>query len=192
MDRKKVTVISKEGKVISLDEWQKAYGLPAESTKIGKYFDLTEARFARDIQLYGSIVVNELLIRVLDQFRIDVARPITLNSFNRDQAKQAELTKEGFRTASFSPHVVKRDSYGIHGATAADIDTDSNAQTDKEVLILIAAAKKLGIKIRVGWNEYKANKQTFIHVDVACEFYAPGKPWSKITHPFAWEKEARW
>jgi hypothetical protein len=193
IDRKKVIVISKEGKQISLDDWQKQYDLPVGSTKIGKYFDLTEARFANDLSLYGQIVVNSQLMRVLDQFREDVQRPITINSFNRSQEKQNELSKEGFRAASYSPHVVRKDqTHGITGGFAADIDTSSNEQTDKEVIILSQAAKKLGIKIRIGWNEYKQNKQTFIHVDVGCEYYAPGKPWNKIFHPLAWEKEARW
>lgn len=193
MERNKVIVIDKEGKVISLDDWQKQYGLTVGSTKFGKHFDLTEARFVKDMELYGEIIINEQLVRVLDQFREDVNRPITINSFNRNQEKQNELAKEGYRTASFSPHVVRKSqTHGITGAFAADIDTDSDEQTDREVIILSQSAKKLGLKIRIGWQEYKQKKQTFIHVDVGPEYYAPGKPWNKVVHPLAWQNEARW
>jgi hypothetical protein len=192
IDRKKVIVINREGKAISLDDWQKIYGLPVGSTKIGKYFDLTEARFVKDLALYGEIIVNELLIRVLDQFREDVNRSINLNAFNRDQKHQNELTAQGFRTATYSPHVVKKDGFGITGGFGADVDTASDEQTNKEVVILAKSAKKLGIKIRIGWQEYKQQKQTFIHVDVGPEYYASGKPWNKVFHPKAWELEARW
>lgn len=192
IDRNKVIVIDRQGNQITLDQWQKIYGLPYNSTKIGKYFDLNEPRFQEDIRLYGEIVVNELLIRVLDQFREDVKRPININAFNRNQAKQNQLQKDGFRAASVSPHVVLKDRSGYRNGFAADVDTTSKEQTNKEVIILGKAAAKLRIKVRIGWKEYQELNQTFIHVDVACEYYAFGKPWHNKQHPLAWERESRW
>lgn len=201
-DRSKIIVINKLGKQITLDEWQKIYGLPLNSTKISKHFDYTEPRFQEDIRLYGKVVINELLFRVLDQFREDVGRPLNLNALNRNQAHQNELTQQGLKTATYSPHIVREDRSGILGATAADIDTSSHDQTNKEVVILESSAHKVGIKIRIGWKQYQQptfkngvkinDGMTFIHCDVACEYFGPGKPWSNKFHPKAWEYEARW
>lgn len=197
-DLNKVIVINKLGKQISLEQWQKEYGLQPGSTQLSKYFDLKESRFQEDIRLYGDVVINEVLFRVLDQFREDVGRPLTINSLNRNIAKQRELTNDGFRTASNSPHEVKRNRWGITGGVAADIDTSSHEQTNAEVLILIRSARKLGFKIRIGWKEYQVpsvkspNGMTFIHVDVAPEYYSQGKPWGGMMVPVAWTREARW
>lgn len=193
IDRSKVIVINRAGNQITLDEWQKIYGLPLNSTAISKHFDLKEARFQEDIKLYGKVVINELLFRVLDQFREDVGRPLNLNALNRNQDKQNQLTAEGFRTASFSPHIVREDRTGTWGGLAADIDTSTHDQTNKEVLILQASAHKLGIGIRVGYRQYQTPSKaapggmTFIHCDVCPEYFATGKPWSNRFHPKAWE-----
>jgi hypothetical protein len=192
LDKTKVVVINRAGQPISLEQWQKEYNLPQGSTKISKYFDMKEDRFQKDIQMYGKVIINELLFRVADQFREDVGHPQTINALNRNQDHQNTLHAQGFRTATHSPHLVKEDRSGISGAFALDVDTASNEQTDKEVVILVRAARKLAIKIRIGWQEYKAVNMTFIHYDVGPEYYAPGKPWNHITHPLAWEKESRW
>jgi hypothetical protein len=195
----KVKIVDRQGVVITLEQWQKRYGLKISSTQIGKYFSYTESRFRNDIRLYGEVYVNEPLIRVLDQWREDLNESVNLNAFNRDQKHQDELTTQGFRTATFSPHVVIKEK-GIyrHGGFAADKDTSSHEQTNREVLVLAQSAKKVGIKIRYGYKDYqKPTKlapqgQTFIHVDVGPEYYAPGKPWNKFSHPVQWEKELVW
>lgn len=190
----KIKIVTREGKLISLEQWQKLYELKVGSTKIGKFFSWTESRFRNDIRLYGDLYVNELLIRVLDQWRKDIGEPMTINSFNRDDAKQKQLTEQGFRAATFSPHVVKRDSCGnyLHGGFAADKDTISKSQTIEHVDILRESAKKAEVKIRFGYKDYLEKGQTFIHVDVGPEYYAPGKPWNKMFHPIQWERESVW
>jgi hypothetical protein len=103
----KVKVITRDGKEISLEEWQKLYDLPIGSSRIGEFFYLTEARFQKDIALYGKLIVNEMLIRLLDALRKASNHPLILNSFNRSEAHQLELKEKGFKAATTSPHVVK-------------------------------------------------------------------------------------
>lgn len=178
-----VIVINKAGMVISLKEWQKAYGLPENSQKIGKYFSLTERKFAQDIKDYGQLVVNEQLIRFLDRLREKWKKPININSFNRDDAKQQELTAAGYRAAKFSPHVVKM---------AADVDTESALESRQLAMLAEGVAKELGIKIRIGIEDYIKAGQTFVHFDVCPEYYAKGKPFHVEQHPVQWETEIKW
>lgn len=195
----KVKVILRDGSLVDLPTWQKIYGLLIGSNRISKHFGLHEGRFLKDIDLYGEVIINSLLFMVLDEFVHDANRSVTLNALNRNKQHQSQLTKQGFRTATLSPHLVTRESdKKITGGTAVDIDTTSHAQTNMEVEILKLSAERLGIKIRIGYKEYQIpsttvpNGFTFIHVDVAPEFYASGKPWNKYPHPKAWEREARW
>jgi uncharacterized protein YcbK (DUF882 family) len=175
-------IISKSGHELSLQEWQKYYGL-TEANQLGVYFTTDEQPFKNNIEDYGHVVVNELLMRLLDRFRSTIKKPVKINAFNRNEAKQQELQERGFRTAKTSPHVV---------CMAADIDTISDAQTENYVAILKMVAKELSIKIRIGYKQYQADGSTFIHVDVCPEYYAPGKPFNKHPHPTAWEIELTW
>lgn len=178
----KVKVITREGKEITLQEWQKIYGLP-EGNRIGKFFYLSELRFKRDIELYGELVVNELLIRLLDAVRQASSHPLIINSFNRSEEHQKELKAQGFKAATTSPHVVK---------LAADIDTLSENETNALVKRILEVADIVKIKIRVGYKQYLKAGQTFVHVDVCPEYYAKGKPWHDQDHPDVWEKEITW
>jgi hypothetical protein len=181
--RDKVIVIRKDGTEVTLAQWQEIYGLTVDSDKIGRHFSLSEHRFTKDIELFGTLVVNEQLMKVLDGFREVVKVPITINSFNRDQAKQDSLKDEGFKTAKYSPHVAK---------LAADIDTTSEEQTREWVKILQQVASILGITVRIGFEQYLKAGQTFIHVDVCPEYYATGKPWANKFHPIQWAQKTTW
>lgn len=77
----KVKVILRDGTETTLPAWQEMYGL-TDIMKIGRYFSLRESRFMRDLELYGELVVNELLIRFIDGFRERVDHPVIVNSFN--------------------------------------------------------------------------------------------------------------
>lgn len=176
-----VKVITRAGTEITLPEWQAQYNIANE--QIGRNFSLTESRFKTDLALYGELVVNELLIRILDSFRESVGMPVTINSFNRSQEKQDELTAEGFKTAKVSPHVAKM---------AADIDTKTVEQTREWAKRLKVVGKLLGIKVRVGSEQYIKAGQTFVHVDVCAEYYALGKPFHGTPHPIQWEREISW
>lgn len=178
-----VVVITKAGTEITLKEWQKIYQLPENSTMFGKHFSTTERIFSRDIKDYGKLVVNELLIRVLDRFRSRIKKPIVINSFNRDDRRQDQLTQQGLRTAKYSPHVV---------FMAADIDTASALDTREYIRELDGVSKELGIQIRLGYDDYLKNGQTFVHLDVCPEYYAKGKPYHGMPHPIQWETSIRW
>lgn len=178
MANENVMVLTTQGNYISLEEWQERYELPSE--KIGKFFSLREQRFQDDLELYGNLVVCEPLMRVLDALRADVGHALHINSFNRDQAKQNRLKAQGFRAATHSPHVVKM---------GADVDTFTVEQTRALARRAIEVAKKLGIVIRVGSEEYIKKGQTFIHIDVCPMYFRPGKPFNNVSHPAAWEKE---
>jgi hypothetical protein len=53
-------------------------------------------------------------------------------------------------------------------------------------------ASIVNIKVRIGYNQYLEAGQTFVHVDVCPEYYAPGKPWHALEHPAVWEKQITW
>lgn len=191
----KVKISTREGKIISLDEWQRLYNLPVGSTRIGQFFYLTEHPFTRDLNLFGELIVNELLIRFLDAVRKATNNPQVINSFNRSKAYQQELKDKGFRTAEFSPHEVTHwDDGRITGATAADVDTLSEKKTRDLVETCKVVSQITGIKVRLGFEQYLMAKpqQTFVHIDVCPEYYATGKPWHNVPHPQAWEKEITW
>jgi hypothetical protein len=178
-----IKIITVIGTEIPLEQWQQIYGLEIGSTQIGRFFDATEHKFSEDIQRYGVLIVNELLIRLLDHFRATIKQPVTINSFNRDENKQKELQESGYKAAAYSPHVAKM---------AADIDTKSPEQTRAWAIMLQRCAIELHIKIRIGYEQYLKAGQTFIHVDVCPEFYAPGRPFNKQFHPVQWEKVTNW
>lgn len=188
----KVKVITREGKQISLEQWQEIYGLPVGSNRIGKFFYLSEERFQLDIDLYGELIVNELLIRLLDAVRKASAHPLTLNSFNRSDAKQESLRKSGARAATTSPHVVRKDGEEITGATAGDIDTLSADDSRKLAKRIREVSEIVNIKCRIGYKQYIDDGSTFVHVDVCPEYYAEGKPWHHLPHPPVWELTNTW
>ena len=179
----KVKVLLLNGTLIPLMEWQKTYGLPTGSLRVGKYFGVdTDHRLKRDILSYGELVVCAPLIQLLDDYREATGRT-TINSFNRNTAKQRYLRQMGYRAALMSTHEKK---------IAADIDTVSEAETKANVKILQTLADKRGLKIRVGWKKYLKQGQTFIHLDVAPMYYAQGMVWHEEAHPEQWEKALSW
>ena len=181
-----IEVVLKNGSKTTLEDWQKIYDLPVGSNKIGKFFSLEDTKIKSNLISNKKLVINELLMRVLDAYREETGVPCILLAFNRSPEKQqALINNPKFEAAVNSPHVVYM---------AADIDTVSAEDSEKKAASLEKVAKKLGIKIRVGYKSYlrQVPQFTFIHVDVCCEYYAKGKPYHSVTHPYAWEVEARW
>lgn len=174
-----IKVITIDDKLISLEEWQRSYGLNAHHTQIGKYFFRDEPIFARDEKDYGTLYVCAPLMQVMDAYRMEAGRALTANSYNRSKAKQAQLKARGFRTAEQSPH---------EEMLAVDIDTTSRSQTEREAKIVLQVAEELDIKVRVGYKDYLSQGQTFIHIDVCPEYFGVGKPRHKQKHPVAWER----
>lgn len=179
----KVVVITGEDKQISLEEWQKSYGLMVGSPQIGHNFSYKESKFQEDIANYGVLYVNELLIRVLDATRDKWGKPLIVNSFNRNAEKQAQLKAQGLKAATYSPHVVY---------LAADIDTKTAKESRDLANVIRTASKAIGINVRIGVDQYVNAGQTFVHVDVCPEYYADGKPRSEQKHPEAWEHPISW
>ena len=171
------TIILATGEHVSLDIWQKLYGLKVGSAQIGKHFEIGER------SIPNGVIVSAILIQVLDQARIIKGKPVSLNSLSRTQTRQEELIAEGKRAAATSPHVVYM---------AADTDTTSAEETKQFVKQLKEAAQMLGFKIRIGWKKYIQDGDTFVHVDVCPEYYAKGKPYHHKPHPAAWEVEMEW
>jgi hypothetical protein len=199
----KVIVILRDGSECSLFDWQKYYGLTPYSNAIGKHFSLNEARFQKDIQLFGKLVVNELLMRVLDRYREKVNQSVNLNSFNRNAAYQERLTAQGLRTAEFSPHEVfmagdadtpgARELKKLRPYAAEDELWQLAVKVNRDhARIAREAGTDLGLKVRIGNEEYLRANQTFIHIDVCPEYYAPGKPFHTKPHPKQWELDLSW
>jgi hypothetical protein len=179
----KVFILTADGHEITLASWQAANGYEPGSARIAKHFWFTESKFMQDIQDYGKLVVCELLMKVADKYRDLKAASITVNSFNRNRAKQKSLLAGGFKAALVSPH-----EYFL----AMDADTETEHETRLNAAMVREAAKQLGIKVRIGFEDYLANKQTFIHFDVCPEYFAPGAVWHHIKHPPQWETEIQW
>jgi hypothetical protein len=178
-----IKVLKGDGHMITLLEWQEHYELPRGSKQIGKNFWYSESRFMQDIHQFDELIVSSLLMRLLDAFRKRVMRPVRISSFNRTDEYQQKLKARGYKTAKFSPHVVK---------LACDIDTDTPHQTRAEAKMLREEANKLNIACRIGFEDYLKNGQTFIHLDICPEYFAPGKPWHELPHPVQWETQTTW
>lgn len=181
-----ITVILKDGSETTLAEWQKIYGLVIGSESIGKHFTLTDSKIAENLRQYGKLVINELLIRVLDAFREKSGIPCVLNAFNRSEEKQKELQNDKrFAAAGTSPHVY---------FMAADIAAHSADDVHSKVAIMKEVGKELGIKIRIGFQQYLnlPSPMTFVHVDVCPEFYGIDKPYHGKPHPAPWENQITW
>ena len=177
--RDKIQVRDSHGELMTFDHYQRNARLTGD--QIGRYFSFMEPRFLQDIQDYGYLEVNDPLMFLLDRYRERVNRPTTVNSFNRSEQKQYELKRNGFKTATQSPHVVKM---------AADIDTYTEEQTIKGASILLDLSKEFQIPCRVGYKAYLERGQTFIHLDVCPLYYSAKGEWNHKTHPGAWEINA--
>jgi hypothetical protein len=187
---KNIKIILRSGEEISLEAWQKLYGLKVGSASFGHYFSYTEAKFAQNLRQYGKLIVNELLQRVLDELRIRSGKAVNISAYNRSDEKQEALLnakdangKPLYAAAANSPHV----EY-----LAADIKTSSAAESRQLAKLLDEISKELGIKIRIGVEQYIKKGQLFIHLDVCPEYFAKGKPFHNKKHPWQWEVEARW
>lgn len=177
-----------------------------ESPTMGTtYFHVTEQIFQKNLKDYGKLTVSILLMRVLDTFRFRINEPVILTSFNRSQDHQEKLVENpNYYAARFSTHVEN---------LAADFTTKTLSQLHyawketkneklREATISILknhylktlnnVAADMGIRIRIGMDEYINKGQTLFHVDVAPEYYREGRCWNYKSHPEAWERAARW
>ena len=155
-------IITAAGEIISLADWQKRKGY--SSIQLGEYFSTTENK------LSGDFILHEYLFTILDLLREYVKKPIHINSAYRTELEQKELQKNNKGAVTNSPHV-----WGL----AIDIDTISNRETARYLVILRKIAKDLNLQIRLGWRQYQnmTPAKTFIHIDVTPEMFGDGRPW---------------
>ena len=171
-------IIKKNGEIISLNDWQKEKGY-AIQTMLGKYFSTNEKPFSIE-----NWLLHESLFDVINELRERVGLPIKINSGYRTIEKQKELQKTNAGAVSNSPH-----TWGL----ALDIDTKTNAQTDAYVEILRQISIDLDIKIRIGWQQYKGLKETFVHIDVAPEMFSIVKSWEFLPNiPNVYKLKIEW
>jgi len=169
---KMIQILSKNGKKLySLKEWQALYGV--EENKVGRFFSTNEKEFKDGI-------ASELLICFLDDVRELSQEPMIINSLWRSEVEQTNLK---VAKAKYSPHPK---------GMAGDIQCRSLAHVNIMVSYIRIVAKKLGIKVRLGYKSYLAKDQFFIHVDVCPNYYAKCMPFNELTHPKEWETELTW
>lgn len=179
----KVFILKPDGSQMPLATWQHEQDYEIGSVRIAKHFWFTEPKFMDDLANYGKLIVCELLMKVADKYRDIKSAPVRVNSFNRNREKQLSLIEQGFKAASISPH----EFY-----LAMDVDTDTEQETRLNAAMVREAAKQVGVKVRIGFEEYLKNNQTFIHFDCCPEYFGPGKVWHSNPHPKQWETENQW
>lgn len=173
----RISILCSNGEYESLLAWQRRYGLPEGSAQIGKYFSYNEAKFRENIQDYGSLLIAEPLMRIMDECRKMTNVPFRVSGFNRSKEKQKSLHAQGFKAAKNSPHVVK---------LAVDWDTFSEQEVNNNVAVARIASQRIGIAIRIGHKQYLNIGQTFVHIDVTPMYYGEGMPWSSEECPDQW------
>ena len=179
----KVFILKPDGTLLPLAVWQKKQGYEIGSARIARHFWFTESKFMDDLASYGKLIVCELLMQVADKYRDMKGAPIKVNSFNRSREKQLALIEAGFKAAAVSPH----EFY-----LAMDADTDTEHETRLNAAMIKEAAKQLGIKVRIGFEQYLKDNSTFVHFDVCPEYFGVGKVWHNKPHPQQWTTENQW
>lgn len=173
----KATIELFNGQKVGLKTWQSLYNLPKGSSQIGRFFRIGERSF-RD-----GLEIHEGVIRLLDVIRVLRGRSTRINSLDRGEADQERLKREGYKTAKYSPHVVK---------LAADIDAYSEDDVYDLLECIEDAEEILGYEVRKGWEQYLDAGQTFVHIDICPMLYGEGKSRYNIEHPWQWENRSEW
>lgn len=169
-------ILSSEGVIETIETYQKRKGLAAD--KIGKYFSLSESKFQ------GSFLLAEPLLLIADAYREALGSGVTINSAFRTEAKQVELKNQGFKTALFSPHCL-----GI----AFDFNANSKSDVLQKANLLKTVSKKLKIPVRLGYNQYLAIGQTFVHCDIAPFYFGAGRMFELVGKEFIdWASPINW
>lgn len=171
-------IITAKGEIVSLADWQKRKGYAP--TQLGTYFSTKEEK------LSGDFILHEHLFTILDLLREYVKKPIRINSAYRTEKEQKELKETNLGAATYSPHC-----WGL----AIDLDTVSNIETLRYVILLRRIAKELNLKIRLGFTQYQnmTPPKTFIHLDVTPEMFGVGKVWEFFPNiPSAYKTPIEW
>ena len=182
-------IIIRDGLLMPLAEWQQKHG--QKPGNLSEHFAISEWKIGE----WRPFKYSELLINLMEMFRLKVGVPVTINSGFRTREKQLQLIAAGYRAASYSPH---------EQGMAFDINTTSWKQTCEWVSTMFDVAKDLGLQIRIGhkqyWNDLQplikagkaTEKQCFFHVDVCPMYFGKGMPYYADKHPKQWETQMNW
>lgn len=155
---KRIILVS--GEIISLETWL----FRNQKNKLAEYFSESEVPFSRE-----NWILHESLFAVIDELRRQMGKPVRINSAYRSETEQARLQRSPeFAAAKNSPHC-----WGL----AVDIDTATDKESDLVADKLAKIAASFGLKYRIGVQEYKKHKQTFVHFDIAPTMFGPGGVW---------------
>ena len=125
-----------------------------------------EGQFFGPDELYdnGPYAPSEALIfgptiEVADEVRRQWGGPIVCSSGVRTEAKQESLRAQGYKAASYSPHVI--------GRSAMDLDAASREEVLELVRLLREVGTDLSIPVRIDYQSYLNSGQTLVHFDTA-------------------------
>ncbi len=128
----------------------------------------------------GKAVIFEPVIQCFEETRKLLGSPITINSGYRSKEYQDHLKKQGYKTATNSPH--------CEGA-ALDLAIPYGTTYLALISLLKQAARNLGLpKPRLGYKEYS---YAFVHFDMVYMLFAPytNKP---NPCPGPWREGVEW
>lgn len=163
-------ILDGNGRLQDLKEWQQTRGIKGD--KLSANFTVQE------FDCEGDIIISEVLIDFLQILRSRWGKPLKVNSGYRTKKKQGQLKEQGYKTATVSPHPE---------GMAGDLDTSSADETKKLAALAESVARFMKLPIRIGFRQYLASGQTFVHIDVCPHYYAKGRPLHDEPHPASWE-----
>lgn len=163
-------ILDGNGRRQDLKEWQQFRGIKGD--KLSANFTVQE------FDCEGELLISEVLIDFLQVVRSRWGKPVKINSGYRSDAKQAALKAQGYKTATTSPHIQ---------GMAADLDTTSPDETKRLAALVESVARFMKLPVRIGFKQYLAAGQTFVHVDVCPHYFAKGRPLHDVPHPAVWE-----
>ena len=130
----------------------------------------------------ADFTLSEKLIEAFELLRTARGKAIPINSGWRSAEKQAELLADpAYKAATYSPHIE---------GLALDLGADSADEVD----LLVDLLRKLrkSIPLRIGFQQYRDNGQTFVHFDVAPFYYGIGGPLAARPCPDQWREPSEW
>lgn len=174
-------IIMQNGQIIPLATWQDLMNLPSEFITNNYRLDYYVMQNGVKVYPFANFEVSCYVLELLNALYDKDYKVI--NSLYRSDAKQKELLKTNSNAAKISPHV-----FGM----AADVDSKDSKDTITLSQLVKKLAAELGIKVRLGYTQYIAKGNSFVHFDVCPEYYAEGKPYHNINHPKPWETQIEW
>jgi len=156
--------------LMGLEDWQKLNNLPFNKISPHIYIGTDY------IDCQGEMILSEIIIQAFEDIRTIYGKPLFITSGYRDQEKQNQLIRQGYRAAVTSPHV---------RGYALDFSYDPKTDGERVRDICRDIRKKYHGMLRIGWRTYWQAGQNFIHLDCA------PMAWAKLqdgSMPNAWRQ----